>query len=135
MNGARDELGNPAVAFPLKEQEMKLHTAALLLFVLGLASSPAAAQQEMPRGRDSRQGGRHGGMHQFAPGQNEQKISQDSFEPRFAGAASGTQQATEQRAEQGQTPGRERLTPEERRQLRRDINAAGRDIYRQTRSE
>jgi hypothetical protein len=136
QNGTRDELGNPAIAFPLKEQEMKLLSAALLLTVVGLAAFPAAAQQEIPRGRDFRQGGRHGGMHQFAPGKNEQK---DSFDPRFAGDASGTQSANEQRADQGQSPGqtsgRERLTPEERRQLRRDINAAGRDIYRQTRSE
>ncbi|MFA7282126.1 MAG: hypothetical protein WC100_18745 [Sterolibacterium sp.] len=115
---------------------MKLLSAALLLSVLGLAPSPAAAEQEMPRGRDFRQGGRHGGMHQFAQGKNEQK---DSFEPRFAGDAAGTQPATGQRADPGQIPGqtvgRERLTPEERRQLRRDINAAGRDIYRQTRPE
>jgi len=38
---------------------------------------------------------------------------------------------------QTQNPGvpRERLSPEERRQLRRDINDAGRDIYRQDRTE
>jgi uncharacterized membrane protein len=30
---------------------------------------------------------------------------------------------------------RERLSPEERRQLRRDINDAGRDIYRQNQAE
>jgi len=118
---------------------MKLLSAALLLSVLGLASFSVAAQQELQRGRDSRHGNRRGGMHQFVPGPNEQKNSRDSFEPRFAGDTAGMQQAGEQRADPGQAPGqalgRERLTPEERRQLRRDINAAGRDIYRQTRPE
>lgn len=113
---------------------MRLLSAALLLCLVGVASL-AVAEQETQRGRDFRQGGRHGGMHQFLPGQNEQKASRDSTEQRSPGTAPVAQQVTEQRTEPGPAPGRERLTPEERRQLRRDINAAGRDIYRQTRTE
>lgn len=113
---------------------MRVLSAALLLCLVGFAPL-AVAEQETQRGRDFRQGGRHGGMHQFLPRQNEQKTARDSAEQRSPGAAPVAQQVTEQRTEPGPTPGRERLTPEERRQLRRDINAAGRDIYRQTRTE
>jgi hypothetical protein len=120
--------------FPDKDYVMKLLSAALLLAIVGVAS-PAVAQQEMQRGRDSRQEGRHGRMQQFLPGQNEPKISRDSMGQRSPSDAPMVQPVTEQRTEPGQAPSRERLTPEERRQLRRDINAAGRDIYRQTRSE
>ena len=113
---------------------MNVLSAALLLCLVGIAPL-AVAEQETQRSRDSRQGGRHGGMHQFLPGQNQQKAARDSNEQRSPNAAPVVQQVTEQRAEPGQVPGRERLTPEERRQLRHDINAAGRDIYRQTRTE
>lgn len=113
---------------------MKLLSAVLLLSMIDIAC-PAGAQQDMPRGRDFAQGRRHGGMHQLLSGQNEQKISREGAEQRSPGDAPAVQQVTEQRTEPGPAPMRERLTPEERRQLRRDINAAGRDIYRHTRTE
>lgn len=74
-------------------------------------------------------------MHRALSGQNEQKLSTDGAEQHSPGEASAARPVVEPRTEPLPVPGRERLTPEERRQLRRDINAAGRDIYRRTRTE
>ena len=113
---------------------MKLLAAVLLIAVVGVAF-PAVAEQEMQRGRDNAPGRMRGGMHQFMPVQNRPHISKDVAEQRPSSDAPLVQQGPEQRMEPGQTTGRERLTPEERRQLRRDINAAGNNIYRHSRTE
>lgn len=113
---------------------MKLLSAALLLTVLG-ASSVAIGQQEMQRDRDFAQGrGSRGGQHSL-PGRSVQ--SRGGNVQQSLGNAPSGQSETEQRAihEHVQGKGNERLSPEERRQLRQDINAAGHDIYRRTRAE
>jgi hypothetical protein len=117
-----------------KESAMKLLSAALLVSFVG-AALPAIAQQEMQRGRNFHQGSGYGGMHQPSSGQNQQMIARDGAAQRPSGDAPQVPPAIEQRMEPGPAQGRERLTAEERRQLRRDINAAGRDIYRRTRTE
>jgi len=83
-----------------------------VLSVLGI-SLPAVAQQDTQGGGNSVQGRNAEGMRQPLPRRDEQKSS----DPRTS-----TQK----------TQGHERLSSEERRQLRRDINAAGRDIYRRS---
>ncbi|MCX7178750.1 MAG: hypothetical protein NTX56_08255 [Proteobacteria bacterium] len=120
---------------------MKFLVAVALGCLSVLPAAPAMAQQEDARGGDFVQGRRHGrahgGMHQLAPGQAEARISRSGPEARPAGESPLAQQLADPRsgAEPGQVLGRERLSPEERRQMRRDINAAGRDIYRNQRSE
>lgn len=66
-------------------------------------------------------------------GQSEQKLSRGNTGQYPPGAAPVGQPVPEQRPVP--ESGGQRLTPEERQQLRRDINAAGRDIYRRTRTE
>lgn len=77
-------------------------------------TSSAVAQQFEPRGAERNEGAKY----------NEQlrRNEQTNIDGIDAQSAPGHQ-------------GRDRLSQEERRQLRRDINAAGRDIYRRDRSE
>jgi len=105
---------------------MKMLSATLLGLLIALSVSfPAFGQEGMQRGKDFAQGRRSGGMHQPMRGQQ-------SLIDAFPGQSTPEQGVAQQRVA-GQ--GRERLSPEERQQLRRDINAAGRDIYRRTRAE
>lgn len=106
---------------------------ALLGLLTALSISlPASAQQDTQRGGSFAQGRNTERMHQSLQRRNEQKTSVGNGERQFPGDASPDSQASEPKANQGQGPGQGRghLSPEERRQLRRDINAAGRDIYR-----
>ncbi|MFA6442297.1 MAG: hypothetical protein WCV99_08180 [Sterolibacterium sp.] len=102
-------------------------------------SSPVAAQHEGSRGRDSARGQASGEMQRPWLRRNDQKNIDDNIEQPLLRGASTTQRAEELKPipAQGMVPGqvRERLSPEERRQLRRDINAAGRDIYRRNKPE
>lgn len=111
---------------------------ALLLGALGVAS-PAIAQQEASRGRDFLKGQHPGETQRSFVHRNEQRKIDVNAEQAVPRDASTTPPAEELKPipVQGQVPGqgRERLSPEERRQLRRDINAAGRDIYRRNRPD
>lgn len=112
---------------------MKLHLSHSVLLGLLTALSialPAMAQQEGRRSGHFAQDRNAEGMRQSMQRRHEMK-SQDGKSERHMGKdAPPERQAAEQKAHQGHEQGRERLSPEERRQLRRDINAAGRDIYR-----
>lgn len=102
-----------------------------LLIALSL-SSPVIAQQDHQRGTAFSQGRNTERMRQSLQRRNEQKTSDVNSERQLLGDETPDPQASAQKVYQGQGQGhgRERLSPEERRQLRRDINAAGRDIYR-----
>lgn len=105
---------------------MKWVSATLLaLLMIPSASSPAIGQQEM----------RRGGTPLSLPGRNEQSAYGSGRQS--PGETSPVQMETGQQAihQPVAGQGREHLSSEERRQLRRDINAAGRDIYRQRRAE
>lgn len=104
-----------------------------LLSVLGIAS-PAIGQQDAQRGGHLAQEGNPERVRQSMQQRNEQKTSGANSERQQRGDESADPQATAQKLYPGQGPGqrRERLSPEERRQLRRDINSAGRDIYRRS---
>lgn len=95
-------------------------------------SLPAIAQQDTQRGGNFAQGRNTERMRQSVQRRNEQKASVGNGERQLPGDESPDSQPSEPKANQGQGPGQGRghLSPEERRQLRRDINAAGRDIYR-----
>ncbi|MBI3525947.1 MAG: hypothetical protein HY066_15750 [Betaproteobacteria bacterium] len=93
-----------------------------LLGVLGAVgiALPARAQQDARRGAEFAQGG---SMH-ASPGRGVQKTAGENSGRQLSGDGSSNPRASGQKANE-----HERLSPEERRQLRRDINAAGRDIY------
>ena len=119
---------------------MKLFSSLVAVLLAALSiPSPAVAQHEKLRGRDFVPGRSAAEMQRPLARRNEQKVNGVAGEQQFPREATPGQQAAEQRPiqDQGQSPGqaRERLSPEERRQLRRDINAAGRDIYRRNRPE
>jgi len=110
-----------------------LPSLATLSLTLLSVSTPLFGQHEMQRGRD------------FAKGQGHADL-QRSFlrrdEP--AGTSGQAVPAAAQRPEELKpaplpgvvsAPRLERMSPEERRQLRRDINAAGREIYRRPKPE
>ncbi|MCX7175142.1 MAG: hypothetical protein NT159_14720 [Proteobacteria bacterium] len=102
-------------------------------------SSPVAAQQEALRGRDFAKGQGSGEVPRSWLRRNEQKRSEGNTEQPVPRESSKTQQSEELKPTPTQEPVpgqlRERLSPEERRQLRRDINAAGRDIYRRNKPD
>lgn len=119
---------------------MKYFSTLATFFLTALSfSSPVAAQQDVSRGRDFAKGQSAGEMQRSWLHRHEQKRTDGNAELPQLRDASTIQQAEELKPVpvQGLAPGqvRERLSPEERRQLRRDINAAGRDIYRRNRPE
>ena len=127
-------------ALPYAKAAMK-HFSTLVTFLLGAlsVSSPAVAQHEASRGRDFARGPGQGEMQRPFMRRNDQRRIDGDGEQPVLREASTIQPAEELKAipMQGTVlgPGRERLSPEERRQLRRDINAAGRDIYRRNRPD
>ena len=111
---------------------------ALSLTLLSV-SMPVVGQQEMQRGRDFSKGQSHAEMQRSflrrgeqprADGKSDQSVSREP-------ATLAHPEELKPAPVQGFVPvqGRERLSPEERKQLRRDINAAGRDIYRRHRPD
>jgi len=122
--------------FPNQQAAMKLlPSLATLSLTLLSVSTPVMGQQEAQRGRD------------FAKGQGQGEI-QRSFLRRSEPEGKKEQQSLPREPSTAQRPddlkpvpglvpvqGRERLSPEERKQLRRDIHAAGRDIYRRQRPD
>lgn len=106
--------------------------ALLGLLVASSLSSPALAQQDAKRSEPLAQGRNAEKMPQAAPRRDEQTASGGSSGRQMPGVESPDTPTSERKASPGKGPGqgRERLSPEERRQLRKDINAAGRDIYR-----
>lgn len=121
--------------------------ASMATFLLSMlsVSTPATAQHDGARGREFMRGAGAGELQRPFLRRQEPKRSDTAHESivlRESGAsasASPTSPAEELKPIHapalvpGQT--RERLSLEERRQLRRDINAAGRDIYRRNRPE
>ena len=95
---------------PIRRRLMAAMTMAMVL----LLAMPAA--QAMPGG------GRFGGYGQRQNGpQREQREQREQ------------RQFPPQRQDQADAPRPQRLSPEERRQLRRDVHEAGRDLYPQRR--
>lgn len=99
------------------------------LTALGIAL-PALAQQETQRSGNIAQEHPPERMRQYLQQRRVQPNSDGNRERQMTSNEPPDRQTSEQQTNPGQ--GRERLSPEERRQLRRDINAAGRDIYRRT---
>jgi len=96
-------------------------------------SLPASAQQGVQRDAEFAQGGQGRNAErtlQLLQGRGGQKTTGGNSGRQSLGDGSQDAQTAAQNADQGPGQGRERLSPEERRQLRLDINAAGRDIYR-----
>lgn len=102
-----------------------------LLITLGAASF-AYGQQEMPRGRGFGHERRAAGLR---PMPGEALSPREGGGPQFIVDTSSVPLGAQSRPVPQHMPGPERLSPEERQQLRRDINAAGREIYRRTRAE
>ncbi|TRZ64259.1 MAG: hypothetical protein D4S02_11100 [Rhodocyclaceae bacterium] len=102
-------------------------------------STPVIGQQEVQRGRDLAKGQSHGEMQRSFLRRNEPPRTEGKNEQSLPREPSPAQRPEELKPvpAQGLVPvqGRERLSPEERKQLRRDINAAGRDIYRRQRPD
>lgn len=112
---------------------------AVLSLTVLWASMPAMAQQDVQRDRDIADRQRAAGNRQsFLPNPEPKRAGAGSERTLLRDASAG-QPSEEPRPIPVQgvvsTQSRERLSPEERRQLRRDINAAGRDIYRRSRPE
>lgn len=126
--------------FPYIKTAMKYSStfATFLLTALSV-SSPVAAQHEASRGKDFARGQGSAEVQRSWMRRNEQKAIDGNTEQPLLREASTTQQTGELKPipAQGLAPNqvRERLSPEERRQLRRDINAAGRDIYRRNKPD
>lgn len=100
---------------------------------------PAMGQQETQRGRDFSKGQSHAEMQRSFWRRGEQPRPDGKSEQSSSREPSTVpnHEESKQVPVQGFAPvqGRERLSPEERKQLRRDINAAGRDIYRRHRPD
>ena len=113
-------------------------TLATLSLTLLSISMPAMAQHEMRRGGNTATGENPGDVQHPFLRRGEQRKENGNAEQAVLREAPAGQQAEELKPARTQglvPPGRERLSPEERRQLRRDINAAGRDIYRRQRPQ
>jgi len=112
--------------------------ATLSLISLSVAM-PAMGQQEMQRGKDFAKGQSHGEMQRSFLRRSEQPRPDGKSEQSLSREPATVAHPEELKPApvQGFVPvqGRERLSPEERKQLRRDINAAGRDIYRRHRPD
>lgn len=111
-----------------------LSSLAILSLSLLSVSMPAIAQHQTMRSRDLAKEPTIGELQRPFLRRNEPKGVDGTAERPALREASSMQpaEALKQISEQRllPRPGSERLSPEERRQLRRDINAAGRDIYR-----
>ena len=125
---------------PLRQAAMKfLPSFATLALTLLSVSTPSNAQQEAQRGREVAKGQNSGEVQRSFLRRTERPRTERNAETSPLREAPTIQPAEELRPVQepgiAAVQGRERLSPEERRQLRRDINAAGRDIYRRHRPD
>jgi len=111
-----------------------LPSLATLSLTLLSISPPVMAQQEPQRGRDFAKGQGQGEIQRSFLRRGEPGGKNEQSPPREPANA---QRPDELKPVPGAVPvqGRERLSPEERKQLRRDIHAAGRDIYRRQRPD
>jgi len=112
---------------------------ATFLLTLISVSAPVNAQQEMLRERDMTKGQNAGELRRpFMRRHELKRVDRNAGQPNLR-EASAIRQADELKPvpDHGPGPGQglERLSPEERQQIRRDINAAGRDIYRRYRPD
>jgi hypothetical protein len=114
-----------------------LPSLATLSLTLLSVSMPVIGQQEAQRGRDFAKGQGQGEIQRSFLRRNEPPRADGKNEQSLPREPSTAQRPDELKPGPGLVPvqGRERLSPEERKQLRRDIHAAGRDIYRRQRPD
>lgn len=116
-----------------------LPSLATLSLTLLSVSTPVIGQQELQRGTDAGKVQSHGEIQRSFMRRSEPPRAEGKNEQSVPREPSTAQRPDELKAVPvpGLVPvqGRERLSPEERKQLRRDINAAGRDIYRRQRPD
>lgn len=125
---------------PNQQAAMKLlPSLATLSLTLLSVSTPAIGQQEVQRGREFAKGPSQGEMQRSFLRRNEPSRIEGKNEQSLPRESSTAQRPDDLKPVPGPglvpVQGRERLSPEERKQLRRDIHAAGRDIYRRQRPD